>query len=164
MITISSRASFIKSETGRMRYSVRQGTRCPNISRKRFVLSNIFFTFQLSDCINGLKAFVFYREFVLGNNDIGQLMPDGTIVNGDDAADLLQGDILPGQSDLTVGSGTATSTIVYPSATIAAWESFFASVVSPSSTHTSNGAPSLMANGMTIGVGLALVQLALLYS
>lgn len=32
------------------------------------------------------------------------------------------------------GSGTATSTLVYPSATIAAWESFFASIQSATPT------------------------------
>ncbi|KAJ7250537.1 Alpha/Beta hydrolase protein [Mycena haematopus] len=71
-------------------------------------------------------ALTFVREFVFGNNLTGSVVktPGGTtmVVGGEDSP--LVGDILPGSNGIVYDSGTATSTFVYPEATIAAWNTF----------------------------------------
>ncbi|KLO10865.1 alpha/beta-hydrolase [Schizopora paradoxa] len=81
------------------------------------------------------SAFVFFREFVLGNNQTGLVNADGSVVGGEQPS-LLQGDVLPGQLAISYQPDPATpvtSTFVYPAATVSAWETFFSSVVSASS-------------------------------
>ncbi|KAI0083348.1 Alpha/Beta hydrolase protein [Irpex rosettiformis] len=73
------------------------------------------------------KAFVFLREFVLGSNTTGLVTNSSgtlTVTGGENAT--LADTVLPGQDEIYVGSGTTQSTYVYPSASIAAWNSFFA--------------------------------------
>jgi len=81
-------------------------------------------------------AFVFFREFILGKNETGLVTTtksgEVSVIGGEGASTMLQGHILPGQSDILYGPPTATTTYVYPSETIAAWERFFASVISVS--------------------------------
>ncbi|KAJ7464615.1 alpha/beta-hydrolase [Mycena latifolia] len=71
-------------------------------------------------------ALTFLREFVIGSNPTGSVIksPAGTVnvVGGENAP--LVGDILPGSEGIVYPVGTATSTFVYPSATIAAWNTF----------------------------------------
>ncbi|EPQ51722.1 alpha/beta-hydrolase [Gloeophyllum trabeum ATCC 11539] len=67
-------------------------------------------------------AYVFLREFVLGNNHTGLVESGSNVVGGEVAS--LAGDYYPGGSEIYYGSGTTQSTYVAPSATIAAWESF----------------------------------------
>ena len=70
---------------------------------------------------------MFLREFILGNNPTGLVVESGdsvTVIGGEDAA--LAASVLPGQSDIYVGSGMTQSSYMYPSATIDAWESFIA--------------------------------------
>ena len=50
------------------------------------------------------------------------MTPSGAVVGGEDPS--LEGDVLPGNSALYVGSGATQSTYVFPSATIAAWDAF----------------------------------------
>ena len=50
-----------------------------------------------------------------------------SVVGGEQPSLLLGGNnILPGESAILYGSGTATSVYVAPSATIASWDKFFA--------------------------------------
>ncbi|KAI0798571.1 Alpha/Beta hydrolase protein [Irpex lacteus] len=73
------------------------------------------------------RALVFVREFVFGSNTTGLVTNSSgtlTVVGGENAT--LADTVLPGQDEIYVGSGTTQSTFVYPSATIAAWNSFFA--------------------------------------
>ncbi|KAI0079396.1 alpha/beta-hydrolase [Panus rudis PR-1116 ss-1] len=69
------------------------------------------------------NAFIFLREFVLGNNQTGFFDGSNSVVGGENSS-LLANDVIPGQSGIFVGSGTTQSTYTYPSATIAAWQSF----------------------------------------
>ncbi len=77
-----------------------------------------------------------YREFILGNNQTGLLTNTSTTAVGGENPSLLLGpnNILPGEVSIIVGSGTGkTSRYAAPSATIASWNSFFASVVASES-------------------------------
>ncbi|KAH9832569.1 alpha beta-hydrolase [Rhodofomes roseus] len=71
------------------------------------------------------NALTFLREFILGSNDTGLVATeDGkTGVIGGEVSSLAAG-VLPGQSGIFVGSGATQSTYTFPSATIAAWESY----------------------------------------
>jgi len=78
-------------------------------------------------------AFVFFRDFILGDSKVGLVETGGSVVGGEGASTQLVGDILYGQSSILFGNGTATSLFTYPSATIASWEKYFSSVVKASS-------------------------------
>ena len=97
-----------------------------------------------------------FREFILGNNQTGLVTStSGTtnVVGGEDPSLLVgENNILPGESAILFGSGTATSVFVAPSATIASWEAFFASVQSAEAAAASgtNGA----ANPSSTSAGL----------
>ncbi|KLO07455.1 alpha/beta-hydrolase [Schizopora paradoxa] len=101
-------------------------------------------------------AFVFFREFILGTNQTG-LVVDGSkgstsVVGGEDKT-LLIGDVLPGQTEILYNSGTVQTTQVYPSATIAAWDTFIAKQ------HPSNSGASfalVFPNGFLFGIALVL--------
>ncbi|KAF7370325.1 Carboxypeptidase [Mycena sanguinolenta] len=71
-------------------------------------------------------ALTFVREFVFGSNPTGSVIttPARTtmVVGGEDSP--LIGDVLPGSNGIVYNAGTATSTIVYPEATVAAWNTF----------------------------------------
>lgn len=100
------------------------------------------------------QAFVFLREFVLGNNQTGLVTNssgNASVVGGENAT--LAGTVLPGQLGIFVGSGTTQSTYTYPSATIAAWDSFFASVTSTSASPTKTGG-----QGSTSGAGQSTIS------
>jgi carboxypeptidase D len=74
-----------------------------------------------------MKAFTFLREFVLGYNELGLVKnSSGTIsvVGGERSA--LAGNFLPGGAEIYYGSAATQSTYVYPTATVAAWDSFIA--------------------------------------
>ncbi|OSD04770.1 alpha/beta-hydrolase [Trametes coccinea BRFM310] len=73
------------------------------------------------------KAFTLLREFILGNNQTGLVSQVGgqvDVLGGEDAA--LAVDAIPGTSGIYVGSVTTQSTVEYPAATVAAWESYIA--------------------------------------
>ncbi|KAJ3559619.1 hypothetical protein NM688_g231 [Phlebia brevispora] len=75
------------------------------------------------------RAYVLLREFILGSNPTGLVVShshDVTVVGGEDSA--LAASALIGESAIFVGTGMTQSSTVYPSATIAAWESFIATV------------------------------------
>ncbi|KAK7685712.1 hypothetical protein QCA50_011056 [Cerrena zonata] len=74
------------------------------------------------------NAFIFLREFVLGNNPNGTVITASgtTTIVGGETPTLLNNDVLPGQEGIYVGSVVTTSTFTYPSATIAAWSHFTA--------------------------------------
>ncbi|EIW53478.1 alpha/beta-hydrolase [Trametes versicolor FP-101664 SS1] len=69
------------------------------------------------------QALVFLREFVLGTNKNGTV-EGSAVVGGEDAT--LAGDYLPGGAEIFYGSSTTSGTFMFPSATIAAWDSFLA--------------------------------------
>ncbi|KAH8832752.1 Alpha/Beta hydrolase protein [Flagelloscypha sp. PMI_526] len=70
-------------------------------------------------------AFTFSREFVFGSNPLGLVKASGSVVGGEDPN--LAKAILRAKPDLYLGAGrTTTSTYVFPSATIAAWDAYIA--------------------------------------
>ena len=73
---------------------------------------------------DAVQAATFLREFVLGSNQTGLLLPNSTTVGGEDPE--LAGDILPGTDVVFYGSGTTASSSIAPSASVAAWASFLA--------------------------------------
>ncbi|KAG5715584.1 Vitellogenic carboxypeptidase [Termitomyces sp. T112] len=75
---------------------------------------------------NAPNAFVFLREFVLGDNQTGLVTKTATgqvVVIGGTNSTLAQ-DVLPGGDEIYYGPGAKISTYVFPSATRAAWKSF----------------------------------------
>ncbi|KII95448.1 hypothetical protein PLICRDRAFT_34311 [Plicaturopsis crispa FD-325 SS-3] len=68
-------------------------------------------------------AYVFLREFILGDNTTG-LVSGNRTVGGENAT--LGEDTLPGTTVIFYGSGTTSASVVEPSASIAAWNSFLA--------------------------------------
>ena len=74
---------------------------------------------------------MFLREFVLGANATGSVHAGG-VVGGENAT--LASAFLPGQREIYVGAGATASAYVYPSAAIAAWESYMASAASATPT------------------------------
>ncbi|EMD39305.1 hypothetical protein CERSUDRAFT_82042 [Gelatoporia subvermispora B] len=102
-------------------------------------------------------AFVFLREFVLGNNDTGLLVNSTgspSVVGGEGSP--LVNDVLPGQSGIFYGSGATQSTYTYPSATIASWESFVATAITAATT-----APTTMTKAQNTNNGIVM-ELSLL--
>ncbi|KZT67351.1 alpha/beta-hydrolase [Daedalea quercina L-15889] len=84
------------------------------------------------------NALTFLREFVLGDNQTG-LVESGngdTEVVGGEVSSLAVG-VLPGQTGIFIGSGATQSTYTFPSATIAAWESY---IVTATATAAANRA------------------------
>ncbi|OSD04774.1 alpha/beta-hydrolase [Trametes coccinea BRFM310] len=76
---------------------------------------------------NPLRGFILAREFILGNNQTGLVTnSSGTVsvVGGESSA--LAVDAIPGQLGIYEGSFSTTATYTYPSATIAAWNSYIA--------------------------------------
>lgn len=78
------------------------------------------------------------REFIFGSNTTGLVSGD-SVVGGEDAA--LAADAIRGQDGIYLGSISTTSTLFYPSATIAAWNSFIVTATATATATTStNGA------------------------
>ncbi len=82
------------------------------------------------------------REFILGSNQTGLVTNSSgavSVIGGESSS--LAADVFPGQSGIYVGQGATQSTYTFPSATIAAWESFIATAsagqLSSSESHTS---------------------------
>ena len=90
--------------------------------------------------VDNLKAFVFLREFVLGNNSTGLVVngTDGnvTVVGGEDS--IYQNDYIPGTNVIFYGSGTTVSSVVAPSASVSAFYSFLQTATPSPSSNTSN--------------------------
>ena len=83
------------------------------------------------------QALVLLREFILGSNPTGLVTTSHghtTVIGGEDPK--FEG-IISGQAGIYGGHGTTEFTYTYPSATIAAWESFIATAaLTPASTPT----------------------------
>jgi carboxypeptidase D len=73
------------------------------------------------------QAFVFLREFVLGNNETGLVKKSKsgvvTVVGGEKKS--LEG-VIPGGDKIYYGNGATQSTYIFPAATRAAWKTFIA--------------------------------------
>ncbi|KAH9913989.1 alpha/beta-hydrolase [Epithele typhae] len=78
---------------------------------------------------NPSRALTLAREYIFGSNTTGLLLsstgPDGFSVEGGEVAALAV-DALRGQDGIYLGSISTTSTFVYPSATIEAWDRYIA--------------------------------------
>jgi carboxypeptidase D len=84
-----------------------------------------------------MQAFVFLRDFILGNNTTG-LVDGSNVVGGEDPT--LMGAYLPADTAaIFYGSGSTVASTVAPSETIAAWRSFIATAVT--AVPQSSGAP-----------------------
>jgi len=72
-------------------------------------------------------AFTFFREFVLGCNETGLVTNSSGIVSvvGGESSSLA-GNFLPGGAEIYYGSATTQYTYIFPTATVAAWDSFIA--------------------------------------
>ena len=105
---------------------------------------------------------MFIREFVLGNNQTGLVIGSGgsvSVVGGEDAT--LAAPALPGQLGIFQGSGTTQFTYTFPSATIAAWNSFYANVTA--ATSSTSGAVANAVGSQCVLVAAAVVAAALLW-
>ncbi|KAK7037692.1 hypothetical protein VNI00_010918, partial [Paramarasmius palmivorus] len=88
-------------------------------------------------------AFVFLRDFILGNNTTG-LVDGSNVVGGEDPT--LMGAYLPADTAaIFYGSGSTVSSTVAPSETVAAWRSFIATAVTD--TPQGSGTPGAGSNG-----------------
>jgi len=102
-------------------------------------------------------AFTFLREFVFGSNTTGLVTNSSsgevTVVGGENAT--LAEDIMAGSEEIFYGSGSTMSTLVFPSATIAAWESFIQTATA--NANAPSGSPAANHNTghrATAGVGM----------
>ncbi|CCM06968.1 uncharacterized protein FIBRA_09282 [Fibroporia radiculosa] len=89
------------------------------------------------------NAYQFLRDFILGND------PTGMVVNVGDQTAVIGGEVssfaaavLPGQSGIYIGSGATQSTYTFPSATIAAWESYIVTATATAAPSPTHAAPS----------------------
>jgi len=73
------------------------------------------------------QAFVFLREFVLGNNKSGLVTMSRSgavsVIGGE--KEPLEG-VIPGGDKIYYGNGATQSTYIFPAATRAAWKTFIA--------------------------------------
>ena len=71
------------------------------------------------------------REFILGSNQTGLVANNSgsSVVVGGESLTVFADGILDGQEGIFVGSSSTQSTFTYPSATIAAWQSFTATAI-----------------------------------
>ncbi|KAF7329447.1 Carboxypeptidase [Mycena kentingensis (nom. inval.)] len=83
-------------------------------------------------------AFTFVRDFVFGGNATGLVLPDGSVVGGEDPK--LAVDVLPGDAyiryDPPDGTGSSSLSTAWPSATVQMWEEF---IVTATATATRTG-------------------------
>lgn len=121
------------------------------------------------------KAFTFLREFVLGSNPKGLVTGSGSTVSvvGGESSSLAAA-VLPGGAGIYYGAGTTQSTYIYPTATVAAWNSFIATAApsgdiavitgtgKPSSSSSSSSAISSGLQTVTVPVTIALAFWAFL--
>ena len=108
---------------------------------------------------------MFLREFVLGNNQTGLVTNTSgsvSVLGGENATLALS--ILAGQLGIYQGSGTTQSTYTFPSATIAAWNRFFANVTAVSTSTASvqpNGATGTLLPWAKVLAAVAMILVAL---
>ena len=100
-----------------------------------------------------------YRDFILGSNTTGLVQDDGSVVGGEDSS-ILKGNVIPGQSGILYGSGTATSLYVAPSETIAAWENFFSTLVAASDNSQTNTKTSSATSSLSTTTSLSTITTA----
>ena len=68
------------------------------------------------------QAYTFFREFVLGSNQTGLVEASGNVVGGENPT--LQQSAIPGQPAIDFGVSTTQGSTQWPSATVAAFESY----------------------------------------
>lgn len=111
------------------------------------------------------QAFVFLREFILGDNQTGLVIDGSTasVVGGE--SHPLTGDVLPGTSVIFGGNISTTTTITYPAATVSQWDSFVSSLnaeiaASSPTSNSKNGASNVL---MSTSTASAFIVFALAY-
>jgi carboxypeptidase D len=84
---------------------------------------------------------VIAREFIFGFNQTGLVTNISTTAVGGESVNytVSSHDVIAAAPDIFVGSGSTTSTVIAPSATIAAWDSFLATRVPSGSVNGSGG-------------------------
>jgi carboxypeptidase D len=84
---------------------------------------------------------VLAREFIFGFNQTGLVTNTSTSALGGETVNytVSSHDVIAAAPDIFVGSGSTTSTVIAPSATIAAWDSFLATRVPSGSVNGSGG-------------------------
>ncbi|KAF8659838.1 hypothetical protein AX16_001723 [Volvariella volvacea WC 439] len=116
-----------------------------------------------------VAAFTFFREFVLGSNEIGLVVSDDDgatrVIGGQDPA--LAGTVLPGADAIYMGSGTTESTYFWPQRTVDAWREYIATeTAAPGNTIGTAGSAgdvnganviSRASRAWGVGVGVAVV-------
>ncbi|KAF8521294.1 alpha/beta-hydrolase [Gautieria morchelliformis] len=106
------------------------------------------------------RALTFVREFILGSNTNGSVVNNSTV----GVSHPLAGGILPGETNpIFTGSGTTLGSTLWPSATVAAWDSFIANATAtaPSAARSNDGVASHVAMAGIAVVVAGVVAMAL---
>lgn len=103
-----------------------------------------------------MQALTLAREFIFGNNQTGLVTNTSsgavTVVGGEESS--LGNEIMTGQAAIYYGQATTASSYFFPSATVEAWNTYFATATTISTSRAS----SLTSTGpMTYFLGSALV-------
>ena len=110
-----------------------------------------------------LQGLVLVREFILGNNQTGLVTNSSghvSVVGGEVSS--LAGDVISGQLGIYAGSFSTQSTYTYPSATIAAWNSYIVTataISTPSGKATTGGQNAAPQLGVSLASVLLVVAL-----
>jgi carboxypeptidase D len=111
------------------------------------------------------QAYVLLREFILGKNQTGLVVAGSNDPIGPDHSKLTVGavgDVLRADPVVYTGVGTTQGTLVFPSATVAAWDSFMATRWA-SKHHTSSvsassiGTPSPTSDALSLRVSFGML-------
>ncbi|KAI0333847.1 alpha/beta-hydrolase [Cubamyces sp. BRFM 1775] len=111
---------------------------------------------------NPQRGLVLVREFILGNNQTGLLTnSSGTVSVVGGEVSSLAGDVIRGQLGIYAGSFSTQSTYTYPSATIAAWNSYIvtATAISTPSGKSAGGQNAAQQLGVSLTSVLLVVAL-----
>lgn len=73
--------------------------------------------------LHRLQAFVFFREFILGSNTTGLLIPPNGVIGGSNTTFANAANI-PAADELYLGAGATQTSYVFPEATRQAWRKF----------------------------------------
>ena len=124
-------------------------------------LSDLFDNFDI--IYNLTQAFVFLREFVLGDNTTGLVTSSGVI--GGENSTMLHGDVLLGQDVIFYGSGTTVSSMIAPTASMSAWLQFLqTATVAPSASATSGTTSDAIRTRSSLGLGMLVQGLVMILS
>lgn len=121
---------YTKNASSPMFFSIVRAIRYHCTNRRPWAPANFLLDRLI---LTAFQAFHFLQEFVLGNSSLGRVekVKGHTTVIGGENSSLAT--FIPGEHNpIFYGSGATQSSTIWPSATIAAWDSFMATA-----THTS---------------------------